>query len=226
MNDMDMNSDVNGLDGGVTPLSAHNMAGLHLKFVVPLAVGDMLLGREALDDVAEYTLHDMLGGLEPDTALLCLALCAQNVAAHVAHMPVAQMLGQQADQIVAEYGPVWLAYEAGLDGPGADDLRQMLHNIPEDLESLGDLLFATCGALEEDRAIAAILCDILGEQSYMHKEMAEARIGGLYAGADIGAMPGAPGRDDACGAPPPAIVRAETARAAGSQSNVIAFPRP
>lgn len=217
MNDMNVNA---------AALSAHDMAGLHLKFVVPLAVGDMLLGREILDDVAEYTLHDMLGGLEPDTALLCLALCAQNVAAHVAHMPAARMLGQQADQIVAEYGPVWLAYEAGAEGPDAAELQRMFRNIPEDLESLGDLLCAVGGALEEDRAIAAILCDILGDQACMHKEMAETRIGGLYEEA-------APDHEEeavSCGAAAlaavsaPAPAPAAVPRAAGS--NVIPFPRP
>lgn len=162
-----------------TALSAHDLAGLHLKFVVPLVVGDMLQGREALDDVAEYTLHDVMGAFEPDTALLCLALCAQNVAAHVAHMPSARMLGVQADRIAEEYGPVWLAYEAGMEGPNEDELRRMLDHIPEDLESLGDLMLATCGELDQDHAIAAILCDILSQQAYMHKELAEARVDSL-----------------------------------------------
>ena len=158
------------------PLSHKELAALHAKFVVPLVVQDMLRGLEPLDDVAEYSMHDILGELQPDTALLCVALSAQHVGAHTAHIPIGKTLQIRAERIVDEYGPLWLAYEQGRAQMDDAAVADLLTHIPEDLEEMGDLLLALCGELEEDHAISAILCDILGAEAHMHMEFAEMQL--------------------------------------------------
>ncbi len=170
-------------------LTDTQLAQLHVKFIVPLAVGEMLAEKEPLDDVAEYTLHDLIGSLQPDTALLCLALCAQHIAAHTDFLPIGRALGAEAEKIVTEYGPLWLAHEEGQSGINDQVVRDMLTHIPEDLEAMGDLLLATCGELNDEAfAIPAILCDILGDQAHMHKEAAERQLEDMAYEGSVGAL--------------------------------------
>lgn len=157
-------------------IGENEMAKLHARFVVPVAVHGMLRGDEPLDDVAEYTLNDIIGGLQPDTALLCLALCAQHVAASLPRLGIARALQIEAGMIVDEYGPVWLANEQGSDLINEKALRTLLTHIPEDLESLSDLFGAVLGELDEENAVAAILCDILGGLAGMHRDYAESEL--------------------------------------------------
>lgn len=155
-------------------LSDRELAALHVRFVVPMAVAAMLRGEEPMDDVSEYMINDILDNLEPDTALICIALCAQRVAAHTAHVAIGRAAAAEADRIVNEYGSVWLAHEAGRMAMDDAALRAHLSHIPEDIESLGDLLMAVGAELEEEAdAVPAILCDILGAQAHVHREKAE-----------------------------------------------------
>lgn len=161
----------------IDSLTKQELAALHAKFVVPLVVQDMLRGVEPLDDVAEYSMHDIVGELQPDTALLCVALCAQNLGAHLAHLSLGAVLQGCAERIIDEYGPLWVAHEQ--KKAQMDDLAvaNVLVNIPEDLEEMGDLLLALCGELEdEQQAVPAILCDILGAEAHMHMEFAEMQL--------------------------------------------------
>jgi len=155
-------------------LSDRDLAALHVRFVVPMAVAAILRGEEPMDDVSEFMINDILDNLEPDTALICIALCAQRVAALTAHVAIGRAMGSEADRIVNEYGSVWLAHEGGRISMDDAALRAHLSHIPEDVESLGDLLMATGAELmEEADAVPAILCDILGAQAHVHREKAE-----------------------------------------------------
>jgi hypothetical protein len=170
-------------------LNDNELAALHAKFIVPVAMSRMLNNLEPLDDVAEYMLHDMIGGHQPDTALLCIALCAQNLAAHAAHLPIGRILTIEANRIVEEYGPLWIRHAK--NGLAIDDrkLGNALSHVPEDLESIGDLLLATCGELGEDRRAAATLAEILGSEAHMHMEEAEALLEEMFipdTAADLG----------------------------------------
>jgi hypothetical protein len=159
-------------------LSDNELAGLHAKFVVPVAVSRILNRLEPLDDVAEYMMHDMIGSLKPDTALLAIALCAQHVAAHSTHLPIGRMLAVESARIVDEYGPLWLKSERG--GRKAHDIDVEPAHTAEDLESLGDLLLTTCGELGNGHENVATLCDILGSEAHMHHEEAQAQLDSLY----------------------------------------------
>jgi len=161
-------------------LNDNELAALHAKFIVPVAMSRMLNNLEPLDDVAEYMLHDMIGSHKPDTALLCSALCAQNVAAHAAHLPIGRILTIEANRVVEEYGPLWIRHASkSLD---IDDRKigDALNHVPEDLESIGDLLLATCGELGEDKQAAAVLAEILGSEAHMHREEAEALLEEMF----------------------------------------------
>ncbi|MCB9990227.1 MAG: hypothetical protein H6867_02460 [Rhodospirillales bacterium] len=155
------------------PLSNQDLARLHAKFVVPIVVDHMLHDEEQLDEVAEHAMNEILFDLCPDTALLCIAMCARHVARATDHLLISKSLEAQATQIIEEYGPLWLMHEANPASMDGESIRELLCFIPEDLEALRDLLEATMSELEEDHCVAAILCDILSLQADHHRDMAE-----------------------------------------------------
>src|SRR5688500_4934971 len=95
----------------LNPLTDHDLARLHAKFVVPIVVDQILKDEEPLDDIAEHAINEILFELCPDTALLCLAMCARHVAEATVNLPISRALANQCDQIIEEYGPLWLAHE-------------------------------------------------------------------------------------------------------------------
>lgn len=201
---------IEGVTGGAA------LARLHAEFVVPVVMARILRGEEELDDVAEYAMNEIMGELPPDTALLCIALCSQQVAAHLHHLPIARTLRIMADLVVNEYVPVCLAAESGNE-PAKAELAALLSRVPEDLEALADLLGATIGELDETRLTAAILCDILREQARACKDIAEADLAG----------PAFPDVTLSAAVPAPAAARAEHASRPAPvvcRGNVIPFP--
>ncbi len=156
-------------------LSDQDLALLHTKFVVPIVVGQILRGDETLDETSEYVLNTVIADLQADTALLCVALCAQRLAAHCGHLPVARMLRAEADRVVEEYGAPWLARNRGAD-IAAGDAMKMLGYLPEDLEAMAHLLDATLGEMQQQKSPAGRLCDLLAVQAHEHMDDAEAQL--------------------------------------------------
>ncbi len=166
-----------------------DLARLHVRFVLPVVVSRMLTGQEEFDEIAEHAINEILTEHRPDTALLCIALCAQHIAAEVSHIKTSHILSNGASRLIEDYGSLWLAHEDELQnatlnnttGTNADldpkRLYELLEHLPEDLESIADLLDATIDELEEEHHLAAILADIICGQARMHQEVAEIELG-------------------------------------------------
>lgn len=152
-------------------LQKEDLAKLHVDYIVPMVAGQMLQGLETLDDVAEYSLHDMIGELRSDSALMCIALTCQQIAAQFAHLPIATVMGLEASRIVDEYATLWMSGSLG-----RRDIGEYILDVPEDLEALGDLLDAVTDALPEDYHVGQTLCGILSLQADAHREAIEEEI--------------------------------------------------
>ncbi len=165
-------------------LTDQQLATLHARFVVPIAVQMILNDSEQLDDECEYALHECLSELAPDTSLLCLALCGQQVAAAADDTPIARMLGISCKRITDEYGAALLA-EAGYGDTrlSDQDALMMLQHVPEDLEELAALMDAT---LTESgpHSPTGLLCDILSIQAMVQAERANSQLAALNTGQD------------------------------------------
>ena len=160
-------------------LTDQQLATLHARFVVPIAVQMILNDSEQLDDACEAALHECLSELKPDTGLLCLALCAQHVAGAAAESPIVNMLAISAARIADEYGAALLA-EAGRGGePLSDtDALILLQQIPEDLEELATLMDAVLSQADP-HSPEGLLCDILSIQAMVHAERANHELASL-----------------------------------------------
>lgn len=145
------------------------------QLVIPVIVGYMLRGLEPFDEIAEYTMDDMIGSMWPDSALLTIAFSAKQIADHNAHIPMAAALGIEASRIIAAYAPLWIAHSRNIPANG-DDIRDLLTNIPEDFEALCDLLDVTGGELAESTGPARPLCELMSAQALAHKSFAEYKL--------------------------------------------------
>lgn len=152
-------------------LSIEDFSTLQACLVVPVIAGDIMMGTEPLDEETRYALHDALSEIDPDSALLAIALSAQHIAAaYIGSVPVAVAVKYESEKLLQEYGPEWLANYHG--GPVNEDmLYDMLQTLPEDLEAMADLLDAMQASLIND-PVASGLCDILSVQARAHMDVA------------------------------------------------------
>lgn len=150
-----------------------DVAKLHAYLVVPIAVADAMMAGTPLEEDTQYGLHVALSEIEPDSALLAIALSAQRIASEFRMIiPMASALKIESDSIIAEYGPEWLANYHRHPMQGAD-LFDLLCHVPEDLESLADLLLTLQALLPDPDHPAYTLCSILAIQARAHMEIAD-----------------------------------------------------
>lgn len=151
---------------------------LHRELVAPVIVHQVLNGHDVLDETAGYALDTMIAECPPDSALLCVALCAAHIAEHrLLSEPVpsgpAAILGFESARVVHELGPWWLAHIDGKLGPDDEGpVLDLLDRMPEDFESLADLLGVVRSSVVETSDMAA-LCDILIDNAQAFVESLE-----------------------------------------------------
>lgn len=157
----------------MSSLHDQQLARLHAKLVVPMAIGDILYTENAMAADIQYGLHEALSEMDPDAALLAICLAARHITMRFApHIPVAVILEVEAEKLVIEYGSEWLNNID--DGPvDEDSLYDLLRFLPEDLECVADLLDSLKLLIQDSHEAAAQLCDILSIQARAHMEIAD-----------------------------------------------------
>ena len=140
---------------------------LHRDLLAPVVVHEIMTGKDVLDDVALYTLDVMIAEYKPDTALLCIALCAAHIAEKFSStMPIAGSLGFEASRIAHEFGPAWIANsDQHLNDSHESKVFDPLEQMPEDFEALADLMDALRAHLPE-HSEGSLLCDMLSQSAH------------------------------------------------------------
>lgn len=157
----------------MSAVSKEDVARLHAYLVVPVAVSEILSSAAPVEGDAQYGLHVALSEIDPDSALLAIALSAYRIASDFARdIPVAGALRHEADQIIQDYGPEWLANYHNHPVMG-EDLYDLLSHIPDDLECLADLLETLQTSMRDPQDPAYTLCSILAIQARAHMEIAD-----------------------------------------------------
>ncbi len=157
----------------MSAVTKEDVARLHAYLVVPVAVADALQTGEPLDGETQYGLHVSLSEIDPDSALLAIALSAYRIALEFTHdIPVATALKMEANKIIQDYAPDWLANYHNHPIQG-DDLFDLLTHVPEDLECMADLLESVQVSIRDDDHPAHTLCSVLAIQARAHMEIAD-----------------------------------------------------
>jgi hypothetical protein len=157
----------------MSAVTKEDVARLHAYLVVPVAVADALASAAPLEGETQYGLHVALSEIDPDSALLAIALSAYRIAQDfTGQIPVASALKMEADKIIQDYAPDWLAHYHDHPVMG-DDLYDLLCHVPEDLESLADLLESLQASIRDTQDPAHTLCAVLSIQARAHMEIAD-----------------------------------------------------
>ncbi len=161
-------------------LNKKELATVANRLQVPLIISDILAGEGELTDDVHYGLHSVISDLQPDSALICVALGGLKIAnAHHVSSPALAVLKIQCESIVDDYAPLWLQ-NAEKEDVTEHDALDALSNVSEDLEGLADLLALAVDSLQSKDADAASLAKILSIQAKAHAVIADELFGALY----------------------------------------------
>lgn len=157
-------------------LTKEQIEHLHTKLVVPVAVSDILTYGLTVEPDMQYGMHEALSEIDPDSALLAVALSAQQIAgASQASYPIASALYNEATDVLNNYGPGFIRDLKRGSIPERDFI-DVLVNVPEDLEALADLLDALCSDIieqtEDNQNPSYVIARILSIQARAHMEIA------------------------------------------------------
>ena len=154
-------------------LNEKDLATLITQLEVPMVVGAAIEDGTDMQDDIHYALHDLLADMQPDTALLSIALSAKTIAkAYCGTGSGAEIVTMECDRIIEEYGPLWL--ENSRRGKINNNyLISILENIPEDLESMDELIDINLSYAAFDNPAVAEICEILQIQAGAHAIIAE-----------------------------------------------------
>lgn len=154
-------------------LTQDQLGQLQQHLIVPLAIADILHHDLDVEADMQYGLHMALSEVDPDSALLAIALCAQDLASKcLIRAPIAAALQQEANNIIEEYGAVWLHHHQ--KGPmTSEQFEKVLQNVPEDLEAMADLIDALCADLDETESSTVTIGNLLSIQARAHMEIAD-----------------------------------------------------
>ncbi len=201
----------------MSAVTKEDVARLHAYLVVPVAVSDALQAAMPLEGETQYGLHVALSEIDPDSALLAIALSAHRIAIDYApDIPVAAALKMEANQIINDYAPDWLAHYHSHPVQG-NDLYDLLSHVPEDLESMADLLESLQASIRDEENPAHALCGVLAIQARAHMEIADYVLTEIE-NEDVANLVDDESYDGVCKVAPQAI----TESAPGS--NIILFP--
>lgn len=157
----------------MSAVTKEDVARLQAYLVVPVAVSEALIKGTPLEGEDQYAMHVALSEIDPDSALLAIALGAYRIAQDFNRdIPVAAALKMEADKIIQDYAPDWLAHYHSQPVQG-DALYDLLTHIPEDLESLADLLETLQASIRDEDHPAHTLCAVLAIQARAHMEIAD-----------------------------------------------------
>lgn len=158
----------------IKKLKPEEFAAVINKLQVPVVISDIMRGEEFLTQDVHYALHESISDLQPDSALLCIALGARKIAGHQKKpFPALQVLSMECDRIIGDYAAPWLrnAQEGTVSEEDAFDL---LSTTAEDLEDIAALLGSCEAYLRTTDEDAATLCNIMRVQAQAHAMVAEA----------------------------------------------------
>lgn len=149
------------------------LAWVAAKLYVPVAACRSMDVKKDMEPDAHYALHDTLADMQPDEALLSIAITAKHIAkCYAGTNSGTEVLSMECDRIIDDYGPLWMQHEQN----GKKDngyLVSILENIPEDLETLAELIEVNLAYASYDNPVIAEICEILQIQAGAHAIIAE-----------------------------------------------------
>ncbi len=176
------NTDYLDTQTNMVSLSAKKRGYMMAKLELPVAVKDILDGKDTYNDTVQYAMHDLISDMEPDNALLGMTLSVQDIAKKYSDPQSGiethfDILNAQCEQVLNQYGGTWLLNMRG-DDIDADEALNTLRAMPEDMEALAGLIAYSKTCIEKKHQDAAAMLGIfqiqLRAQSLVAEHLIEA----------------------------------------------------
>ena len=155
----------------MTAMNNKDLALLTTKLHVPLIVRDMLEAPENFAADINYNLHDIISDMQPDAAILSMALSIQRICQNLPKDSYVPALEIACDRIIDDYGPCWLAHANDEDVDNSY-LMELLTHLPEDLETLNEFMDLVMAFVPED-SMAYDILETMRIQAGAHSLIAE-----------------------------------------------------
>lgn len=161
-------------------LSNRELATLINELQVPLIVSDILANEDELEGDVQYALHEIISDMQPDSALLCIALAAKHIA-RIYHQasPSTRIMDLECERIINDYAPLWLENAKNGNAVESQIALDALMHVPEDLEGLAEMLDLNISFLHAKDETAAALCEVLQIQAEAQAMIAEELFGAI-----------------------------------------------
>lgn len=161
-------------------LNNKELATVANRLQVPLIISDIMAGEGELTDDVHYGLHSVISDLQPDSALLAIALGGLAIAdTYHKASPGLSVLKIQCESIVDDYAKLWLQ-NAESENVNEHEALDALSCVSEDLEGIAELLDLAYSFLQTKDETAASLSRILSVQAKSHALIADELFGALY----------------------------------------------
>ena len=164
-------------------ISNNELENLYSYFELPFAVKDILEKNGQMSADEEYAMHEIICDMQPDSALIAIALCARNLAQHIKSSRGDKLRSFSAFTI-GEYAPAWLS-NANQEKLSDESYRDLLREVPEDLSMMSSLLTACSSSFHDKNNNIAKICNILAIQAASHSDIAIAYLDALDQSMDI-----------------------------------------
>ena len=147
---------------------------LYSFFELPSIISNLLAKNRELEADEEYAIHDILCDMQPDSALIVIALCARNILPYVHNISSKKLLSHSA-YVTGEYAQQWLdnACEENISGD-VTNLQNLLMEIPEDLSIMSSMLTGCAASFVGKNNPVARICNALAIQAASHSDIAVA----------------------------------------------------
>lgn len=148
------------------------LAALINELQAPLIVSDILTGKDT-DDASHYALSELISDMQPDTAILAIALSMRNIISpYLKASPSLQVTEIECTRLVEDYTQTRInnALENTTDPSITLDL---LEDAIDDLEYLEELLELNINFLSAKDATAEKLCQLLNAQVISQRMIAK-----------------------------------------------------
>ncbi len=164
-------------------LSDKDIAKLYTSLELPIVAGDSINEGHMLDPDEEFAFHEAMSDMQPDAALLCMALCAEQIYFSLpAGIMEADALLLEIDTILNIYGTLWLV-RITEDKPVPEEfILDALKNLPEDLARIRELMAELDINLPHEAEVASQLLGIMQIQAEANVMIAETHLDALGIG--------------------------------------------
>lgn len=143
------------------------------KLSVPLVINDILGSDGHVTSDLRYALHEAISDFQPDSALLCFAFSIRSIVAVQPYLTNGlKLLNLECERVIEDYAPLWLEH---VNNESIDPtlVFETLAALPEDLETIAELMALELPFLQGVDTKSAELFDVLYAQAKAHALIAE-----------------------------------------------------